>query len=86
MSTDAHIPTITAFSIPVLRPSAVHNIKGLTQYLLQKCRESWCAECSKEHSDRVEINAWDLWVGTEVSIITKKANKNRIFKVNIRET
>lgn len=35
MSTDAHIPTITAYSIPVLCPSAVHNIKSSSQYLLQ---------------------------------------------------
>lgn len=34
VSTDAHIPRIAAFSIPVLCP-AVQNIKSSSQYLLQ---------------------------------------------------
>ena len=50
----------------------------MSQYLLQKSREGWFAECIKQRSDRVEIDSWDLWVGFEVGVIAEKTNKYMI--------
>lgn len=46
--------------------------KSMSRYLFQEPSKSWFAESLEQQSDRVEIDAWDLWISLEVSIITEK--------------